>query len=65
MTRARATTHRRRRSREWLGVVLAFVVAALAGLLAARFGTHRAWEQAPSVVSTSSSVPFVDPQRIP
>jgi hypothetical protein len=67
MARARATIDKRRRLRERLIAVAAFGLAAISGLLAAHFGTRRAWEDAPAPRprSTSTSVPFVDPQRIP
>ena len=66
MARARETIDKRRRLRERLIAVAAFGLAAVSGLLAAHFGTRRAWESTPSPSrSTSTSVPFVAPQRIP
>jgi hypothetical protein len=66
MARPRATIDKRRRLRERLITVAAFGLAAISGLLAAQFGTRRAWESAPAPPrSASTSVPFVDPQRIP
>lgn len=62
MTRTRATTPTRRRSREWLRILAAVVLAAGAGLLAAQFGSHRSWENTTNA-STSTSTP--DPQRNP
>ena len=64
MTRPRATIPRRRRQREGWGVLLVIVLAAICGLLAAHFGTHRAWEKPSASTATSTSVPFIDPQRI-
>jgi len=63
MARAHVTTPERRRRRErWLTVV-ALACAAIAGLVAAHFGTHRAWERSPAIASspstTSSPGPFV------
>jgi len=65
MTRARATTPRRRRQREAWATVAVVAVAGVCGLVAAHFGTHRVWENPSASTSTSTSVPFVDPQRIP
>jgi hypothetical protein len=67
MTRPRSTTPGSGRQREGWGVLAVIVLAAISGLLAAHFGTHRAWENpsASTSTSTSTSVPFVDPQRIP
>ncbi len=65
MTRTRATTPRRRRSREWMRIVGVVVLAAGSGLLAAHFGTHRPWENSPKTSSTSTSTPTVDQQRNP
>jgi ferric-dicitrate binding protein FerR (iron transport regulator) len=67
MAEARATIHKRRRQRERRGALAAFALAAIAGLLAAYFGTHRVWEnsRATTPTSTSTSVPFVEPPRIP
>jgi hypothetical protein len=67
MTEARATIHKRRRQRERIGVVAVFVLAAIAGLLAAHNGSRRPWDgsQASQHGSTSTLVPFVEPQRIP
>jgi hypothetical protein len=45
-----------------LGVV---ALAAVAGLIAAHFGSPKAWETTPAAPHTTTSVPFVDPQRIP
>jgi hypothetical protein len=67
MAEARATIQKRRRQRERRGALAAVALAAIAGLLAAHFGTRRAWEYSPATTSspTSTSVPFVEPQRIP
>jgi hypothetical protein len=67
MAQARATIHKLRRQHERRGAVAVVALAAIAGLLAAHFGTRRAWESSPATTpgSTSTSVPFVDPQRIP
>jgi hypothetical protein len=63
MARARVTTPERRRRRERLLMLVAAACAAIAGLLAAHFGTHRAWEGSPAITSsptsTSSPGPFV------
>ena len=64
MTRARTTTPTRRRSREVLAVLAVYALAALAGLVAAHFGTHRAWETSPPR-SGPASVPIADLQRNP
>lgn len=67
MAPARATIDMRRRLRErWIAVAV-FGLAAISGQLAAHFGTRRAWESARATTpsSTSTSIPFVDPQRIP
>jgi hypothetical protein len=65
MTRARATTARRRRRRERWSAIVVVVIAVLAGLLAAHFGTHRAWEHMPAGVTSSTSAPAVAPERTP
>ncbi len=67
MTRAPATTPKRRRKRERLAQLAVVLVAAISGLVAAHFGTPRVWENthASSPSTTASSVPFVDPQRTP
>ncbi|HUI48381.1 MAG TPA: hypothetical protein VL119_06775 [Acidimicrobiia bacterium] len=64
MSSRRATIPKRRRRREVWATLAVFVMAALAGLAAAHFGTRRAWEN-PSATTTSTSVPFVDPQTAP
>ncbi|HEV7525132.1 MAG TPA: hypothetical protein VGP92_09205 [Acidimicrobiia bacterium] len=65
MARADTTTPRRRRSREGWGVLAALVLAGASGGVAAHFGTTRSWENTPASAATSTSVPTVDPQRIP
>jgi hypothetical protein len=45
-----------------LGVV---ALAAIAGLVAAHFGTRHAWESTPVSRFTTTSVSPVNPQRIP
>jgi len=64
MTRARATTPTRRRSREVRSALAVLVLAALAGSVAAHFGSRRGWETSPPK-TTITSVPFTDPQRNP
>jgi ferric-dicitrate binding protein FerR (iron transport regulator) len=73
MVRARTTTPKRRRSREWMGVLAVLALAAVCGLIAAHFGTRRSWET-PVRTSTSISVPadirvgnlpYANPERIP
>jgi hypothetical protein len=63
MARARVTTPERRRRRERGLMAGAAACAAIAGLLAAHFGTHRVWEVSPAITSnptsTSSPGPFV------
>jgi hypothetical protein len=63
MARARVTTPERRRRREWLLTLAAVALAATAGLLAAHFGTRRAWEGSPAITSSPTSTtnpgPFV------
>ncbi len=57
MVRARTTTPKRRRSREWLGILAVLALAAVCGLVAAHFGTRRSWETPSVKTSTSLSVP--------
>jgi hypothetical protein len=57
MVRARTTTPKRRRSREWLGILAVLALAAVCGLVAAHFGTHRSWETPSGKTSTTVSVP--------
>jgi len=45
---------RRRDRRAQLGVV---VLAAVAGVVAGRLGTHRSWERPPAVSTTSTTIP--------
>jgi hypothetical protein len=63
MARARVTTPKWRRRRERLLMLVAAACAAIAGLLAAHFGTHRVWESSPAITSSSTSTtspgPFV------
>ncbi|HEY5170716.1 MAG TPA: hypothetical protein VIK54_03205 [Acidimicrobiia bacterium] len=67
MTPTRATSSKHRRRRERKGLVAVAVLAGASGLLAAHFGTHRAWESSPArpPASTSTSVPFVNTQGTP
>jgi hypothetical protein len=65
MTRARATTHKRRRHREVWATLAVIALAAVSGLAAAHFGTHRAWENLPATTPTSTSVPNAYPQGTP
>jgi hypothetical protein len=74
MVRAHTPTPKRRRSREWLGIVAVLALAAVCGLLAAHFGTRRSWETPSVKTSTSLSVPADirlgetpsgNPERIP
>jgi hypothetical protein len=65
MTRAPATIPERRRKREGWEAMAAIGLAAIAGLVAAHFGTRQSWENPSAPVSTPTSVPFVEPQRIP
>jgi hypothetical protein len=65
MTRARATTTNRRRRRERWSAIAVVLVAVLAGLLAAHFGTHRAWEHTPAGATSSTTVAGVFPERTP
>ncbi|HWS46133.1 MAG TPA: hypothetical protein VN636_09760 [Acidimicrobiia bacterium] len=55
MTSTRRTTSRRRRRRRdrWSAFAV-FVLAIVAGLVAAHFGTHRAWEN-PTTTTTVQS----------
>ena len=67
MTPTRATSPKHRRRRERKGLMAVVALAAASGLLAAHFGTHRAWENTPAATadSTSTSVPFVNTQGAP
>ena len=65
MAQAHATFPKRRRQRERWGALAVVALAAACGLLAAHFGTRRAWETLPASTPTPTSVPFVDPQRSP
>jgi hypothetical protein len=65
MTRTAATIPERRRKREGWEAMAAIGLATVAGLVAAHFGTRQSWENPPATASTPTSVPFVDPQRIP
>ncbi len=60
MARARTTTSNRRPQRERWRIAGVVVLAAVSGLVAAHFGTRRAWENAP--VPTS---PVVEQPRNP
>jgi hypothetical protein len=67
MTPTRATSPKHRRRRERKGLLAVVALAAASGLLAAHFGTHRAWENTPAAKpeSTSTSVPFGTPRGAP
>jgi hypothetical protein len=65
MAQTHATFPKRRRLRERWGMLAVVALAAAAGLLAAHFGTRRAWESPPASAPTPSSIPFVDPQGSP
>ena len=47
------TTRLSAKTRDRLGAFLVIVLAAVSGLVAAHFGTHRAWEQ-PTIVEQGS-----------
>ncbi len=64
-SRAEGRSRPERRSREIWGMLAVVVLATASGLLAAHFGTRRAWETTPATTPTSTPVPAVDPQRIP
>jgi hypothetical protein len=42
----------RPRTREWLGACFVVVLAVVAGVIAGRAGTHRAWEQSGRTTTT-------------